>query len=218
MKPNDSKQRKRRFWRDRPVILAISVLVLVLGIVGTTLGYLLDQSEPITNTFTAAQAGITVEEDIKNENGVKNDVKIKNTSDFPVYIRARVIVTWKDDTGNVYPQAPAEGTDYTITWTPADSGTTTNWVKHTDGNYYYTVPVAADASTGNLFTECKPLAGKTPEGYHLSVEILADAIQAKPNTAVQEAWGVTISGGSVTAYTTDSTTTSESYAGGRIVE
>lgn len=194
-----SEKRKRRFWRDRPLVLALSVLVLVLGIVGTTLGYLFTKTDSITNTFTPTEAKITVDE--KKDNGVKSNVKVTNNSDFEVYIRARVVVTWKDEAGNVYPQAPVEGEndDYTITWTPAGSGTTTNWLKYEDGNWYYTVPVNAKDSTAVLFTNCKPVEGKAPEGYHLSVEILADAIQAKPASAVQEAWGVTISNGSVIA-------------------
>lgn len=198
MKPNDSKQRTRRFWRDRPVVLAISVLVLVLGIVGTTLAYLFTNTDSITNTFTVATAGITVDE--KLENGVKNDVTIKNTGDVDVYIRARVIVTWKDDEGNVSATAPVAGTDYTITYQ-----TGTGWVEY-EGNYYYTSSVAAGGPTGVLFTDCKPVEGKTPDGYHLSVEILADSIQAKPENAVQEAWGVKISA--------DKVEPSDSYAGG----
>lgn len=200
MKPNDSKQRKRRFWRDRPVVLAISVLVLVLGIVGTTLAYLFDKADPITNTFTVAKAGITVDE--KLENGVKNNVTIKNTGDVDVYIRARVIVTWKDDDGNVFPQTPVAGKDYDYEITyPTDTG----WFEY-EGNYYYLSSVAPNAPTGVLFTGCKPVEGKTPDGYHLSVEILADSIQAEPENAVQEAWGVKISA--------DKVESSDSYAGG----
>lgn len=186
MKPNHSEQRKRSILRDRPVVLAISVLVLILGLVGTTLGFLVDQTSEIKNTFQSAKAEITVVEDIATP-GVKNSVKIKNESDeFPVFIRARVIVTWKDDAGNVSATAPVEGTDYELTWTKE------NWVKHTDGNYYYTNSVDVGDSTGILFTDCKPVDGKAPEGYHLSVEIIADCIQSYPAAAVEEAWGIQV--------------------------
>lgn len=185
MKPNHSEKRKRSILRDRPVVLAISVLVLVLGIVGTTLGFLTDKTNPVENTFTPATAKISVVETLTD--GVKNNVQIKNESDtFPVFIRARVIVTWKDEAGNVAPTAPVEGTDYTLTWTK------NGWVEHTDGNYYHTAPVEKDASTGVLFTDCKPEAGKAPAGYHLSVEIVADSIQAKPAQAVKDAWGLDV--------------------------
>lgn len=186
MKPNHSEQRKRSILRDRPVVLAISVLVLILGLVGTTLGFLVDQTSEIKNTFQSANAKITVEEAITTS-GVKNSVKIKNESNkFPVFIRARVIVTWKDDAGNVSATAPVEGTDYTLTWTKE------NWVEHTDGNYYYIKSVDVDASTGILFTDCEPVDGQAPEGYHLSVEIIADCIQSYPADAVKEAWGIQV--------------------------
>ncbi len=192
MKPNHSDKRKRSILRDRPVVLAISVLVLILGIVGTTLGFLTDQTDSITNTFNPAKAEISVEETLTN--GVKNDVKIKNESDtFPVFIRARVIVTWKDEAGNVAATAPVEGTDYTITWNLYPQENDSKWIDYLDGRYYiYTDPVAAGDSTGVLFTNCQPVTGKAPEGYHLSVEIVADCIQAYPASAIQEAWGITV--------------------------
>lgn len=191
MKPNHSEKRKRSILRDRPVVLAISVLVLILGIVGTTLGFLTDKTAPVTNTFTPAKAEISVEETLTN--GVKNNVKIKNESDtFPVFIRARVIVTWKDEAGNVAPTAPTEGTDYTIEWKDSSKVTGSNWVKHSGGNYYHTAPVEKDAFTDVLFTSCQPVDGKAPEGYHLSVEIVADCIQAKPAQAVKDAWGLDV--------------------------
>lgn len=192
MKPNHSEKRKRSILRDRPVVLAISVLVLILGIVGTTLGFLTDSTASIKNTFTPAKAEISVEETLTD--GVKNDVKIKNESDtFPVFIRARVIVTWKDEAGNVAPTAPAEGTDYTITWNLYPQKNDSKWIDYLDGRYYlYTDPVAAGDSTGVLFTGCQPVDGKAPEGYHLSVEIVADCIQAYPASAIYEAWGITV--------------------------
>lgn len=191
MKPNHSEKRKRSILRDRPVVLAISVLVLILGIVGTTLGFLTDKTAPVTNTFTPAKAEISVEETLTND--VKNNVKIKNESDtFPVFIRARVIVTWKDEAGNVAPTAPVEGTDYTIEWKDSSKVTGSNWVKHSDGNYYHTAPVETGNTTGVLFTGCEPVAGKAPAGYHLSVEIVADCIQAKPAQAVKDAWGLDV--------------------------
>ena len=38
-----------------------------------------------------------------------------------------------------------------------------------------------------------------PKGYDLSVEILADAIQSEPVSAVKEAWGMTVQNGVITA-------------------
>lgn len=189
MKNKNGRKVKRLRWNRSFVVLA-SVLVLIIGLVGTTLAFLYDSTTPVINTFTPTKVTGEITEDFKDN--VKNDVQVKNTGDIDAYIRAMVVVTWQNDDGNVYPTAPAEGTDYTLTWTMD------GWVKN--GNYfYYTSKVAPNASTGILLTDCKPVEGKAPDGYHLVVEILSDAIQAEPDTAVKSAWGVTIANGTVTA-------------------
>ena len=181
----------------RSLVLVVSVLALVLAVAGGTLAWLSANTTPVTNTFTPAQVSCTVEETFKNN--VKSDVKIKNTSNIDAYIRAYVVVTWKNAEGEVYGKLPVagEGKDYTINY-DLDNG----WVKGGDGYYYYTSPVAADDGlTGVLITKCEPVANKAPADYDLSVEIIAEAIQSQPNSAVQEAWGVTIANGSVTTVT-----------------
>lgn len=184
---------RRHRRNSKPFFLLVALAVVLCAVVGTTVAYLFDNTEPITNTFTPVEVTTEITEDFKNN--VKNDVKVTNTGDIDAYIRAAVVVTWQNDDGNVYPTAPVEGTDYTVSY-PGNG-----WVKHTDGYYYYTSAVAPNASTGVLLTDCKPVESKTPDGYHLVVEILASAIQAEPADAVKEAWSVTISNGSVTAVT-----------------
>ncbi|MDD6047684.1 MAG: hypothetical protein PUC97_09760, partial [bacterium] len=80
----------------------------------------------------------------------------------------------------------------------------TNWVKSGD-YYYYTLPVAANGGT-----PANPLIGEPgialieytdADGGMQAIEVMAEAIQSQPAKAVGEAWGVTISQGSVTAYT-----------------
>lgn len=174
-------------------LAALVALVLILGaVVGGTLAYLAARTDAIVNTFNPTKVDITVEE---NFNGTtKEDVKIKNNGDTEVYIRATYVVTWKDAAGNVYPTQPVEGTDYSISLNLSEG-----WVQY-GGYYYYTEPVAPGASTGVLITSCAPVSEKTPEGYFLSVDVLASAIQSVPAEAVGQAWGVSIAPGSVTAY------------------
>lgn len=179
----------------RSLVLVVSVLALVLAVAGGTLAWLTANSGPVTNTFTPAQVTCTVEETF--DGTTKSDVKIKNTSNIDAYIRAYVVVTWKNAEGNVYGKLPVKDTDYTIEY-----ATDTGWDKGSDGYYYYTSPVAAnDGLTGVLITKCEPVNGKAPADYDLSVEIIAEAIQSQPDSAVQQAWGVTIANGNVTAYT-----------------
>ena len=203
MKNKNGRKVKRLRWNRSFVVLA-SVLVLIIGLVGTTLAWIAASTEPVKNTFTPSNVTTTITENF--ENNVKNNVQVKNTGDIDAYIRAMVVVTWQNDAHEVYPTAPVEGTDYTVSY-PGNG-----WVKHTDGYYYYTSAVAPNVSTGVLLTNCKPVDEKTPDGYHLVVEILSDAIQAEPASAVTEAWGVN----PTTLGDSDSSDDSsgDSYAGG----
>lgn len=176
----------------RSLVLVVSVLALVLAVAGGTLAWLTANSGPVTNTFTPAQ--VTCEVDETFQNNVKSAVSIKNTSNIDAYIRAYVVVTWKNAEGNVYGK-PVKDTDYTIEY-----ATGTGWEKGSDGYYYFTKPVGVDKTTSELIKTCAPVADKAPAGYDLSVEIIAEAIQSQPETAVGEAWGVKIAPSSVTAY------------------
>lgn len=175
------KTSSRRYRRSsKPFFLLAALAVVLCAMVGTTVAYLFTKTDPITNTFTPTKVTTEITENFNKD--VKNTVQVKNTGDVDAYIRAAVVVTWQNEKGEVYPTAPAEGTDYTVTWTK------NGWVKNGD-YYYYTEVVKPGSSTGVLLTDCKPVEGKAPEGYHLSVEILASAIQANPSSAVEDAWG-----------------------------
>ena len=172
---------KRVMKTKKPVALVALLLLLCCTVAGT-LAYLVDSTDPVTNTFTPAHVSTAVEETFKN--GVKSDVKIKNTGDIPAYIRAAVIINWADANGNVS-ATPVKDGDYVIKY---DSSNT--WKKIGD-YWYYTKPVAADSLTEKALIEsCTPVAGKAPEGYDLQVTILADGIQSKPDKVVKEVWKV----------------------------
>lgn len=166
-------------WKRSGILLA-AVIVLLAGAVGGTWAFLVAQSEPVQNNFTYAHVRCTIDE--KFENGVKSDVQIQNTGDISAYIRARIVVTWKDASGNVS-AVPVENTDYTITFNETD------WTQQ--GDYWYCkTAVNPNDFTPELITECKKTDNaNAPDGYDLSVEILADAIQSEPANAVKEAWG-----------------------------
>lgn len=167
-------------WKRSGILLA-AVIVLLAGAVGGTWAFLVAQSEPVQNNFTYAHVSCTIDE--KFENDVKSDVTIQNTGDIPAYIRARIVVTWKDASGNVSSTVPVKNTDYTIAFNETD------WTQQ-GGYWYCNTAVDAMKFTPVLITECKK-TGIAPDGYDLSVEILADAIQSEPASAVTEAWGNT---------------------------
>lgn len=175
----------RRFKWRKEFVLLVSVFAMIAGVVGGTVAYLVADTDPLTNNFDLAEVSCRVKEKFKNQ--IKENVKIQNTGDIPAYIRAKVVVTWKDEDGNVYGQAPIEETDYTIQFNEG--------VWKREGDYWYYDEPVAPVTENNCYTpvlinRCSS-SGTEPEGYHLSVEILAEAIQSEPTKAIQEAWGYT---------------------------
>ena len=173
----------------RSIVLVVSVLVLLLAVAGGTLAWLTAQ-DSVNNTFTPAHVTCKVEETFNGT--TKENVSIKNTSDIPAYIRAYIVVTWKDAAGNVYGQKPVANADYTM-----EMAQNTGWVTGSDGYYYYTDAVDSKGKTGVLIKSCTEITGKAPVGCNLSVEIMAEAIQSVPEEAVEDAWGVTVNNGTL---------------------
>lgn len=176
----------------KALTLLVCLVVLIAATVGTTLAYLLVSSPTIENEFTPSKVSCDVEETFNGTS--KTNVQIRNTGNTDAYIRAAVVVTWKNSSGAVYATTPAEGTDYSIDWNLTDDG----WVKGADGFYYYTKEVApcshsgeqahSGCLTGVLIDSCSPVSEDAPAGYSLSVEIVASAIQSAPDTVVSDEW------------------------------
>lgn len=168
--------------KSKMLLIVLSIALLLTAAVGGTMAYLTTKTAEVENTFTPSQVTCQIHETFSN--GVKSDVYITNTGDIDAYIRAAIVVTWKNAVnGNVYGSAPILGADYEMTLNG------TNWSEKNDF-YYYSNKVAPGGDTAALIEMCQLKNGVTPpEGYGLNVEILAQAIQAEPTTAVTEAWG-----------------------------
>lgn len=216
-----STRRKRRFLFPAWVMILTAVLSLLIGGV---VAYLSDSTGEVKNTFTAEEtADPSVAESFDND--TKTDVKIEvGDPGYAVYVRAAVVVTWKDKDGQVVPAGenaagevmgiwedadntvhftgPVEGVNYTMT-------IGSDWFKGSDGFYYHRKPVDKGQSnvTADLIVNCSPVEGKTPVGCGLNVEIVAQTIQAVGTTdaddtpAVTDAWKVNVVNGELTAAT-----------------
>ena len=172
----------KRCKSTKNIWLMASVVMILAVAIGGTVAYIATSAGPVENTFTLGQVPITVVEDFNGN--VKNDVKIKNMGDVDAYIRATVIANWVDSQGNIYGEKPVKNVDYSISYGNA-------W-KEIGGYYYYKGKVAPDGETAVLFTNCKVKEGVTPpDGYTLSVEILAQSIQTgTSDEAIKQAWKV----------------------------
>ncbi|MBP3321371.1 MAG: hypothetical protein J6M12_03365 [Clostridia bacterium] len=168
---------------NKKAVLTVALCLLIsVAAVSGVWAYLVSKTDTKTNTFIPGSVTCAVEEDFQN--GVKSDVKIRNTGNVNAYIRVAVVATFVSDEGKVHATAPVEGTDYTVIWA-SDS-----WKKGTDGFWYHSSDVAPDALTSTLIKEATALA-QPPDGFRLNLQIVASAVQSDPPAAVNEAWGIT---------------------------
>ena len=182
-----------KYQKIRRTVPAVRWTLVILAVLGLTVGgvaaYLSTSAGSVENTFAAAAPTdpVIVETFTENASLVKENVRV-NVGDpgYAVYIRAAVVVTWRDDAGNVLAQTPVKDTDYTISMGEA-------WFAQ-DG-FWYCKTMVNSGDSPVLINECTVTAQKGD--YHLHVEIIAQTIQAlgttdgdAPIPAVQDAWGV----------------------------
>lgn len=185
---------------------AAGLLALALAgalAVGATVAYLNATTGTVTNEFVPGEVTTEIVEGFDGQ--AKSNVTIANTSNIPVYVRAKVVVNWTDASGNVVASVPGNYS-YDVKGASNEAATlddlepATGWVKGPDGFWYYTTALAerdaeGDATAvliGSITSSVTGLAqGESPK-YFLSVEILSEAVQALPADAVEEAWSSSV--------------------------
>ena len=193
MGPSGKYSEKKRRFR---VPIAAWVLLLIAGataITGTVTAWLSAATKPVENRFqTALSPTPTVSETFDQKTKTNVSVDVGNPG-YAVYVRAAVVVTWKNEAGDVFGKAPQPETDYTVSYNKTD------WFEK-DGFWYCKAPLNS-GKTPVLIQSCAPVEGKAPEGYSLNVEIIAQTVQALGTTdtdgtpAVTDAWGVAVTNG-----------------------
>ncbi len=200
--------------RKKIIVLVAGLLAIATLATGVTLAFLFDKSDPIPNTFTPSKVSIEVTETF--DGSVKSNVNVKNTGDVEIYLRAVVIATWVKNVGTAenpqyvtHSQVPkldglngqsgdfiideGDGNSFDFVVNRTEEGSTEAkawWKKSVDGFWYYLYPVKPGESTEvSLISTCKVVEGANPpgEGYILSIEVVATAIQSKPLDAVSYA-------------------------------
>lgn len=169
---------------NRTAVLLIAVILLISTAVGSTVAFLATKTEPVENSFEYADVSCEVMQDRDTDGS--SIVKVKNTGTISAYIRAAVVANWIDADGNIAASVP-EGYSYELT---CSSG---SWAQGKDGFFYYLLPVAPGALTEGSLLTCTVACPEDPE-YTLSVEVLTEAIQSTPASAVNEAWSAAVDG------------------------
>lgn len=173
------------------LLLGCVVILLVVGGVNQTLGYFM-KTDVKENKFEVGNVDTVIRETFTPVDKIKENVYIENIGNVPVFVRAAILVYWKDNEGKVMADKPMKGTDYTI------SGPEENWIGNGDTAnpiWYYTKTLKSsgeDEKTTALITKCEDI-GNYADGRVLVVDIVTQAIQAEPFSAVEDAWKVSVS-------------------------
>ena len=162
------------------VTLILSLLLVVALSVGGTVAFLTSE-QTVTNTFTVASGPAPEITEVFNEN-VKSDVRVNNNGDVDCLVRATVVVNLLDDNDNVIAGTP----EYTISFNEGlNKG---SWTKLSDGYWYYNGVVSHDVG------KTEPLIIKCTSNQHISVNIIAQTVQAEPDQAAKDLWGHSFNG------------------------
>lgn len=164
------------------LLVLVSLLVLLCG---TTFALMFRQTDSLTNQFETATVSCTVVESF--DGSLKSSIAVKNTGNIDAYLRLRLVSYWVDSKGNIVSR-PSRMPTVSIA---------SGWIPGSDNTYYYSQSIAPSGTTPNLLSAGITLVQE--DEYLQVVEVFADAIQGKPDTAVRDSWGVTLSGGKITA-------------------
>ena len=181
---------KKRIPRRKKTLAIVSIALLLWCTIGATLAWLSDVTGPVKNTFQPSHVSCAVTESF--DGTTKRNVNVTNTSDIDAYLRVKLVAYRVNGQGQ-HIGAIAEIPQFT----PGK-----NWVE-VGGYYYYTLPVAPGQNPTKALIDSIALAGsyEDADGGKQVIEVMAEAIQSSPAEAVGDAWGVTISEGSVMPYT-----------------
>ena len=176
----------------RGLLLLCLALVLCFAI-GGTVAYLVDNTTAVKNEFKPTEnTGDIPEELVEN---IKKNVTVRNTGeDVATYVRVKLLSSMVDKDGNQLAVASS-----VPEFTPGEG-----WVEY-EGYYYYTDPLPVGGTSEPLIGETGIKLEGTDDGDHQIIDVLAQYVQAEGETeagvpAVADAWGVTISEGTVTPY------------------
>lgn len=182
-------EHKRTNKRISPLLWVILIILLLGASVGGVSAYLSASTGALENSFT-------VDEHPTVKVNADNSITVTN-SGYAVYLRAAIVVNWVNEAnGNILAEIPEKGDSGDYSLTLGD-----NWVKHTDGFYYYRSKIMANTTDTTTTPVVTTLSDNTdspnPEGYTLSMRIAAQTVQAVGTTdstnadAVEDAWGIT---------------------------
>lgn len=181
------KSQRPMLKRIAPLLIVVAVLVAAAAVAVPTIAYYIQKSNALKSDYGPAKAGVPI---VVMQGGSVEGVTVKVEDEgYPVYVRAIVVINWQGSNGEHVAFSPVY---YNIQF-GAD------WVAMEQGGisfYYYTKPVASGGETTALISKCN-VSSQGEDitiGYKLSIEVIAQTVQAigtdGANFGWSDAWGI----------------------------
>ena len=184
--------------RIKHLLIAAAALCIAAA-VGLTLAFMFKKAEK-TNRFIPAEVSCTVREktDGSEVTGIaavgseKSDIRVENTGNVKEFIRLRLVSYYVDSNGDIAGTAASQYPNLTLK---------NGWIAGANRTYYFPYSVEPGEATEIL---CEPFTlGQTQlengTMVYQVMEVIAEAVQAEPISAVQETWSVTVTNNTITA-------------------
>ena len=180
-------------------LLIAGAALSIAAAVGLTLAFMFKKAEK-TNRFIPAEVSCAVREKLDNNEvagtaavgGEKADIRVENTGNVREFLRLKMVSYYVDANGDIVGTVSSQYPTLSLK---------NGWIAGANRTYYYPYPVEPGSLTGIL---CEPFTlGQTQladsTAVYQVIEVIAEAVQAEPISAVQEAWGVTVTNNTITA-------------------
>lgn len=194
----------KKIFKSKKSVVIVSLSAFVVLCVGLTFALLNSTAKQVENEFKSAKINVQVVEDkgtsqtyddvkyygdnynksVKVENLVLDDYQTTDT-----LVRVKLVPVLRDKATDANLGSTEVSYEQGENWN--------DWVMH-QGYYYYKFPLAAGAVTGELISGVK-LEEDLPDNTYLEIQVLTDAVQARPyisptvlqtKTAAYQAWQV----------------------------
>ncbi len=178
--------RKRLLFKSLP---AAAILIgLMLTLAGASLAWLISETSPIVNTFTLGKVDVEIEETFDAGNTAKTSIIIQNPENpqnVDAYVRVALIPMIVDGDGEI------QGEQVSLVELGFKLNTGEGWFDGGDGYYYYKNIVPVNGATASLIPDGDHIS-LTYNGKPVRLDVIADAVQARPAAAVTGVWPVTV--------------------------
>lgn len=161
--------------------LLILLLITAVLSAGLTLAFMFRTTGPVNNQFEPAQVTCDVVEN--HDTDRIHGIQVKNDSNISCYVRVRLVTYWVNAKNEIV------GKPSPTLNVPYDN---IHWKAGADNTFYYLTPLEVNGKADDLLPSGTELVLQTDEfngePVYQVVNAFAEAIQANPKTAVQEAW------------------------------